>query len=53
MRWSLALMGLLIVIGTNATLFSGCAPPPEVKVRPPEPRVEVYGSPPCNGKAAK
>ncbi|MGD0914950.1 MAG: YXWGXW repeat-containing protein [Thermodesulfobacteriota bacterium] len=40
-----AIIGLLIVIGGIAVLLSGC-PPPLVRVRPPEPRVEIYGPSP-------
>jgi len=35
----------IVVLSTIAILLLGC-PPPVVRVRPPEPRVEVYGSPP-------
>jgi hypothetical protein len=45
MKRSMAIIGLLIVIGGIATLLIGC-PPPVVRIRPPEPRVEVYGLPP-------
>lgn len=37
--------GLLMVMGLTAILLWGCGPP-MVYVRPPEPRVEVYGPPP-------
>jgi hypothetical protein len=40
-----AMIGLFIIISGIAILLLGC-PPPLVKVRPPEPRVEVYGRPP-------
>ena len=42
MKRSVAIICLLIVIGGIATLLIGC-PPPVVRIRPPEPRVEVYG----------
>jgi len=45
MKRSMAIIGLLIVIGGTAVLLMGC-PPPVVRIRPPEPRVEVYGAPP-------
>jgi len=40
-----ATIGLFIIISGIAIFLIGC-PPPIVRVRPPEPRVEVYGPPP-------
>ena len=45
MNRKIAIICLLIVIGGIVVLLLGCPPPP-VRVRPPEPRVEVYGAPP-------
>ena len=45
MRRGAALIGLIIVIGGIGVLLFGCAPA-VVTIRPPEPRVEVYGAPP-------
>ena len=45
MNRRIAIICLLIVIGGIVVLLLGCPPPP-VRVRPPEPRVEVYGAPP-------
>lgn len=45
MKRIVAIISLLILVGGIAVLLMGC-PPPVVRVRPPEPRVEVYGAPP-------
>ena len=45
MKRTMVILGLLIVLSGTAILLWGC-PPPVVRVRPPEPRVEVYGPPP-------
>jgi len=45
MKRKMAIVCLLILISGMAILLLGC-PPPVVMIRPPEPRVEVYGSPP-------
>jgi len=44
MNRRIAAVGLFALIGI-ITLLSGCAPA-VIAVRPPEPRVEVYGTPP-------
>jgi hypothetical protein len=45
MNRKIAIISSLMVICAIFILLLGC-PPPVVRVRPPEPRVEVYGSPP-------
>jgi len=45
MKRKMAIIGSLIALGGIAILLLGC-PPPVVGLRPPEPRVEVYGPPP-------
>jgi len=45
MNRKVAIISSLVVICAIAILFLGC-PPPVVRVRPPEPRVEYYGTPP-------
>ena len=45
MNRKVAIISALIVICAMAILLLGCSPP-LVRVRPPEPRVEYYGSPP-------
>jgi len=45
MNRKMVIVGLLIVISTFTMLLLGCLRP-VVMVRPPEPRVEVYGPPP-------
>lgn len=45
MSRKMVIVGLLIVMSTFAILLLGC-PPTVVMVRPPEPRLEVYGPPP-------
>jgi len=40
-----AIISSLMVICAMVILLLGC-PPPTVRVRPPEPRVEIYGTPP-------
>lgn len=45
MKREVAVVGLLIILSGIAILLLGC-PPTVVMVRPPEPRVEVYGPPP-------
>jgi len=45
MNRKVAIISSLVVICAIAILLLGC-PPPVVRVRPPESRVEVYGSPP-------
>ena len=45
MKRKMAFISLLIVISGMAIFLLGC-PPPVVRVRPPEARVEVYGPPP-------
>jgi hypothetical protein len=43
-RKAVILCFALVLVG-NLLLLLGC-PPPIIRVRPPEPRVEVYGAPP-------
>ncbi len=45
MNRKVAMISSLSVICAMAILLLGC-PPPVVRVRPPEPRVEIYGTPP-------
>ena len=45
MNRRVVIIGCLAVICAFAILLVGC-PPPVVKVRPPEPRIEHYGPPP-------
>ncbi len=45
MNKKVAMIGSLIVLCAIVIFFLGC-PPPVVRVRPPEPRVEYYGTPP-------
>jgi len=45
MKRQMAIISLLIVVSGVAMLLLAC-PPSVVRVRPPEPRVEVYGPPP-------
>jgi len=45
MKRIVAMISLLILVGGIAVLLMGC-PPPMVRIRPPEARVEVYGAPP-------
>jgi hypothetical protein len=42
------MISALVAVCAMTVLLLGC-PPPVVRVRPPEPRVEVYGSPPYAG----
>ena len=42
MKREVAIIGLLIIVSGITILLLGC-PPAVVMVRPPEPRVEVYG----------
>jgi hypothetical protein len=45
MNKKVAMIGALIALCAIVIFFLGC-PPPVVRVRPPEPRVEYYGTPP-------
>ena len=45
MRGKFAAVGSFIIICAMTVVLLGC-PPPIVRVRPPEPRVEVYGTAP-------
>ncbi len=45
MNKKVAIISSFVVICAIAILLLGC-PPPVVRVRPPEPRVEYYGTPP-------
>jgi len=45
MKRKMAIISLLIILSGIVVLLLGC-PPAVVKVRPPEPRVEMYGPPP-------
>jgi len=47
MNRKVAIISALVVICAMAILLLGCSPP-LVRVRPPEPRVEYYGSPPLS-----
>jgi hypothetical protein len=43
MKRKVAMVSLLIIISGMAILLWGCPPPPEVRTRPPEPRIEAPG----------
>ena len=45
MNKKVTMISSVVVICAIAILFLGC-PPPVVRTRPPEPRVEYYGTPP-------
>ncbi len=48
MKKGVAFVGLFILITGITILLLGCAPG-VIMVRPPEPRIEVYGAPPHSG----
>ena len=42
----MAILSVSTILAGVAIFLLGCSPPAVVTVRPPEPRIEVYGTPP-------